>query len=144
MLNHGGLVCIVVPNDYNPFQEALRNTMGHLPWWVAPPHHVNYFDFDSLESLLGRLGFEVLLQEATFPIDMFLLMGDNYVGNDVLGRQCHVRRKSLEQALSAAGLATLKRQLYQAMAQLGLGREVLLIARKPAYSALADHNGSCE
>jgi len=130
LLIPAGLICIVVPNDYNPFQYALRTVCGFQPWWVAPPHHINYFDFDSLSELLQTCGFEVVLSEATFPIDMFLLMGDNYVGNDALGRQCHGKCKSLEHNLAKAGMTDLKRQLYRAFAASGLGREVLLVAVK--------------
>jgi 2-polyprenyl-3-methyl-5-hydroxy-6-metoxy-1,4-benzoquinol methylase len=80
-----GLICVVAPNGYNPFQYALRTACGYQPWWVAPPHHINYFDFDSLSQLLLNGGFEVVLKEAIFTIDMFLLMGDNYIGKDALG-----------------------------------------------------------
>ena len=114
LLNPDGLICVVVPNDYNSFQHALRTVCNFKPWWVAPPHHINYFDFDSLSQLLSASGFDVLLHEATFPIDMFLLMGDNYVGNDALGRQCHGKRVALERNLAAAGLTHVKRQLYRA------------------------------
>jgi SAM-dependent methyltransferase/RimJ/RimL family protein N-acetyltransferase len=128
LVNPGGLICTVVPNDYSPVQGALR-TQGFKPWWIAPPHHLNYFDRRSLARLLEGAGFEIVLEEATFPIDLFLLMGENYVGDDVLGRQVHGRRKRLEQALAQAGLNDLKRQLYQAMAALGMGREIQTIAR---------------
>jgi hypothetical protein len=125
-----GLVCVVAPNDYSPLQQALRSVCGYRPWWVAPPHHVNYFDFDSLERLLSSCGFQMMLREATFPIDMFLLMGDNYVDNSVLGRQCHAKRKLFEQNLALAGLGGVKRRLYQTLAESGIGREVLAVARK--------------
>jgi len=130
LLAPGGLICVVVPNDYNPFQYALREVCGYEPWWVAPPHHINYFDFNSLSQLFENCGFKVVLSEATFPIDMFLLMGDNYVGNDALGRQCHAKRKAFEQNLTAAGLSVMKRQLYQAFAAIGIGREVTVFAEK--------------
>jgi len=80
ILTVGGLVCAVVPNDYNPFQYALQAVCGYRPWWVAPPHHINYFNFESLTYLVERCGFEVLHKESTFQVDMFLLMGDNYIG----------------------------------------------------------------
>jgi hypothetical protein len=96
---------------------------------VAPPHHINYFDFDSLTRLLTASGFEVVVREATFPIDIFLLMGDDYVGNDELGRQSHARRKAFELTLAAAGLGGLRRALYRELAKLDLGREVLIVAR---------------
>mgnify|MGYP001558721947 CR=1 FL=1 len=131
LLAPGGLVCVVVPNDYNPFQQVLRTACGYRPWWVAPPHHVNYFDFESAGRLLEACGFRVLLREATFPIDIFLLMGDNYVGNDALGRQCHGKRKALEENLAKAGQTGVKRSLYQALARSGLGREAVLFAVHP-------------
>ncbi len=124
-----GLVAVIVPNDYNPVQEALREHFGFAPWWVAPPHHINYFDFDSLESLLQHCGFDVVERNTTFPIDWFLLMGDNYVGNPELGRECHARRKRFELRLAHAGLAELKLRLYRAFAACGLGREAFVIAR---------------
>lgn len=129
LLAPGGLLCVVVPNDYNPFQYALRTTCGYEPWWVAPPHHINYFNFDSLSQLLVSCGFEVVLSEATFPIDMFLLMGDNYVGNDMLGRQCHSKRKKFELSLNMAGKGHIKRLFYRRLAETGIGREVMIFAR---------------
>jgi SAM-dependent methyltransferase len=129
MLNPGGLVCIVVPNDYNPLQRVLREQDGYAPWWVAPPHHLNYFTPASLQSLLERSGLEVLVAEATFPIELFLLFGDNYVGNDALGRQCHGKRKRLEVMLQRAGQTDLRRRLYRALAKEGVGREIMIVAR---------------
>ncbi|OGQ00125.1 MAG: methyltransferase type 12 [Deltaproteobacteria bacterium RBG_19FT_COMBO_60_16] len=129
LLSPGGMLCVVVPNDYSPFQHALRSACGFAPWWVAPPHHVNYFDFDSLSRLLDACGFETVLREATFPIDLFLLMGDNYVGDDLLGRQCHGKRKALELTLARAGQNEVRRALYRAFAENGIGREAVVFAR---------------
>lgn len=129
-LNASGMVCIIVPNDFNPFQMVLRDHLGFEPWWVAPPHHINYFDFDSLSRLVERCGFEVVHKEATFPIDMFLLMGQNYIGNDALGRQCHTQRKLFESNLSCGGASELKSKIYGELAKIGIGREVVLFASK--------------
>lgn len=131
LLKPGGLLCVVVPNDYNPFQHVLRSACGYKPWWVAPPHHINYFNVDSLGRLFARNNFSIVHQEATFPIDLFLLMGDNYIGNDALGRQCHAKRKTFEKNLAATGRGDLKRNLYQHLASVGLGREIVLFASKP-------------
>jgi SAM-dependent methyltransferase len=129
-LNDNGLVCIIVPNDFNPFQLVLRDTLGFKPWWVAPPHHINYFNFDSLSSLVERCGFEVVHKESTFPIDMFLLMGDNYIGNDELGRACHTKRMNFEKAMNRSGSDKLLTKIYSTFAAQGIGREVVLVARK--------------
>jgi len=130
LLLPGGIICVAVPNDYNPFQQILRSVHGYAPWWVVPPHHINYFDFDSLTGLLERNGFQVVDREATFPIDIFLLMGDNYVGNDPLGRACHSKRKSFEMSVVRAGQDKLLKDLYRSLGCLGLGREAVLYGRR--------------
>ena len=126
----GGLICVGVPNDYNPLQETAR-AGGAPPWWLAPPHHLNYFDFDSLKALLERQGLTVVETLTSFPMEMFLLMGENYVGNDVIGRQCHLRRKRFDLALEKAGFGDVRRKLYGALAKAGIGREAIIVARNP-------------
>ncbi len=130
LLEPHGLLYVVVPNDYNPLQRLLRDQLGFKPWWVAPKVHINYFDFDSLERLLSSLGFHVLLKTATFPMEVFLLMGDNYVGNDSLGRACHGRRKQLELNLKLGKLEALKHTMYATLAEHGIGREIVMLAKK--------------
>lgn len=130
MLPPGGIICVVVPNDYNPLQKALQKSCGFEPWWVAAPHHLNYFNPQSLVGLLKRSGLDIMLVESTFPIDLFLLMGDNYIREETLGRQCHARRKMLELNLATAGLTPLKRDLYRALSKLDIGREICVYATK--------------
>lgn len=130
LLKHDGVVCICVPNDFNAFQEALVSKQGYKEWWVDKKHHLNYFDHDSLASLLERNHFEIEKVTSTFPIDLFLMMGDAYIGNDELGRQCHARRMHFELLMHKSGLTGLQEKIYQGFAGLGLGREVLVYARK--------------
>ena len=129
LLRKDGLLTLVVPNDFNPLQLILRDHLGFSPWWVAPPHHLNYFSHESLKGLVERLGFKVLHMESTFPIDMFLMMGKNYIGNDALGREVHGLRKVFDQNLFAGG-GDLRRKLYGAFADLEMGREIVLYASK--------------
>lgn len=35
-LNSGGLISLVVPNDFNPFQNIANDDLGFGNWWVAP------------------------------------------------------------------------------------------------------------
>lgn len=132
MLADDGLVCVTTPNDYNGFQEALREGQGYSPWWLAPPHHLNYFDFAGLERFLISAGFQPLQRLTGFPMELFLLMGENYVGDDTLGRSCHNRRKAFDLALGGVegGATDTRRAFYGALAQAGLGREATVIARK--------------
>tara|TARA_B100000795_G_scaffold87441_1_gene63636 strand:- start:855 stop:1784 length:930 start_codon:yes stop_codon:yes gene_type:complete len=130
MLHNGGLISIVAPNDFNPFQLLLENSCNYDPWWIVPPHHLNYFDKESLSKLLDRCGFDIVHTETTFPIDMFLLMGENYIGNDDLGRSCHTKRMNFD--VNIAKNPILNEKLKKAFAALNLGRELVVIGRKRA------------
>jgi SAM-dependent methyltransferase len=131
LVEPGGVICINVPNDFSPLQIAGMTAAQTNDWWVAPPHHLNYFDFESLSNLLKRLSFAPTARTTSFPMEAFLMMGENYVGDDVLGRACHNRRKKFDLAFEAAGLKETRRAFYRALAQAGLGREAVVIAVKP-------------
>ena len=131
LLEPGGVICINVPNDFSPLQIAAMGAAGTNDWWVAPPHHLNYFDFESLTALVSRLGFRPDARTTSFPMEAFLMMGENYVGDSALGRACHNRRKKFDLAFENAGLKGARRAFYRALAQAGLGREAVVIAVKP-------------
>jgi SAM-dependent methyltransferase len=131
LLDAGGLICVGVPNDFSPLQIAGKNAVGANDWWLAPPHHLNYFDFESLSALLTRLGFQVAERSTSFPMEAFLMMGENYIGNAALGRACHNKRKAFDLAFEAVGLKETRRAFYRALADLGIGREAVVIAVKP-------------
>lgn len=130
LIKTDGLLTLVVPNDFNPLQIILRDQLGFKPWWVAPPHHLNYFTHESLKELVKLAGFEILQVDSTFPIDIFLMMGKNYIGNDSLGREMHQLRKSFDLNLLKGMDHSLRTKLYSAFAELGLGREIVLYARR--------------
>ena len=131
VLKPGGAICFVVPNDFNPMQQALVASGTQSQWWVAPPHHLNYFSHSSLAKLVQSFGLDVVTLTSTFPIELFLAMGDNYIGDDQLGSACHGKRKVMETMLVQSGSGILLEQLYQKLAELEIGREIVLIARKP-------------
>ena len=130
LLQPGGLLCLNVPNDFSPFQEAARSSLGLGEWWVAPPHHLNYFDFTSLSRLVSRMGFRIEDRTTSFPMEMFLLMGLDYTADPALGRACHAQRKRFDLALEQAGLADTRRSFYRALAAAGIGREAVIVAVK--------------
>lgn len=125
----GGLILIIVPNDYNPLQKLLRTHLGFKPWWVVPTHHLNYFTVQSLAALLETQGFSPLETETSYPMELFLLSGRNYVGNPDVGRACHKERKTFEMALFS-GDKVLLQKMYSGWAKEGIGREVVLVARR--------------
>ena len=63
-------------------------------------------------------------------MEIFLLMGDDYIDNAALGRKLHAKRKLLELNMDRSGNTALKRQLYDIFAGIGLGRQVTVMARK--------------
>jgi 2-polyprenyl-3-methyl-5-hydroxy-6-metoxy-1,4-benzoquinol methylase len=131
MLGSGGVLCVGVPNDFSPLQIAARSAAQTGDWWVAPPHHLNYFDFESLGVLVTRLGLSIAERTTSFPMEAFLMMGENYTRDPALGRACHNKRKRFDLAFEAAGLKDTRREFYRALAKMGIGREAVVIATKP-------------
>jgi SAM-dependent methyltransferase len=129
VLKPGGVLVIEVPNDFNPFQLAATELHDLKQWWVAPPAHLNYFSPATLRRLLAGLGFTVAHVESTFPLDMFLLFGDNYVQDRSLGKACHQRRVAFELNLRKLGKTAVLRDLYRSLATMQLGRTVVAFAQ---------------
>jgi 2-polyprenyl-3-methyl-5-hydroxy-6-metoxy-1,4-benzoquinol methylase len=128
VLNRGGLIIIDVPNEFNSFQLAARDLHGLDNWWVAPPAHLNYFSKDTLCSLLEGCGYQIRLAESSFPLEIFMLFGDCYVGNNQIGKQCHLKRVAFEENLRRLGYEEKLRDFYQALASINLGRQIKIYA----------------
>lgn len=125
VLEPGGLVVLEVPNDFSPLQEAAVELYGADRWWVAPPGHLNYFTPPTLRATLEGCGFHVHRVETTFPLELFLLMGDKYIADPALGRDCHRRRVDFELNLRKLGRADLLRNMYRALATVNVGRSII-------------------
>lgn len=130
MLRPGGIIAIFSPNDYTPFQKVLREGKQFPPWWVVPTHHLNYFNVASLQALLTRMGTQVVDTISTFPMEFFLLAGRNYIEDGSLGRGAHHMRTSFEESLYEGDPALLN-SIYRHLATIGVGREVMIIAKIP-------------
>lgn len=120
-----GIVCIRVPNDFNVLQGYAEKMTKKKRWWIAMPDHVNYFTIDSLHNFLEMNGFKAIDKTVDFPMELFLLMGDDYTNNPKLGSVCHKKRVRFELSLPYA----LRRKLYRTLAQLGIGRDCLIYAQ---------------
>lgn len=125
----GGILVVDVPNEFNLFQVSGQKIHDLDEWWVAPPAHLNYFSNETLSCLLTGTGYEVCLSQASFPLEMFLLFGDCYVGNPALGKECHSKRVAFELNLRRLGRESELRQFYTSLAALNLGRQVTAYAR---------------
>ena len=132
MLKSGGILALCVPNDYSPIQCAARHTLGMAPWWVAPPQHLYYWTPKTLQLQVRRCGLAILDIRGTFPLDQALLDGDNYLGNDALGRIVHGRRMLHELQMVRRGWWPQVEAEYRANMRQRIGREIVVIAQKVA------------
>ena len=127
-LKQDGVLIITVPNEFNPLQLVAQKVHNLEEWWVAPPAHLNYFNKETLSKLLEGLNYQVLRTESSFPLEIFLAFGDNYVKDRALGKECHKKRVNFELNLRKHGKLGLLRKLYENLAELGLGREITVFA----------------
>jgi hypothetical protein len=74
-------------------------------------------------------------------MEFFLLMGEDYLGNESVGRASHKKRMQFELNLNRAGLKAFRRELYQFLASRQIGREVVLFAQKPVRPGTAGVDG---
>lgn len=120
-LKPGGLFICQVPNDFNILQLAT----GKPPWWVVRPDHINYFNYKSLRNLVEAYEISPYRIQSDFPMEMYLLAGHEYVGNNKIGEHCHQERIEIESGFGY----TERRSLYSLFAKAGIGRNILVFGR---------------
>jgi SAM-dependent methyltransferase len=126
-LRKHGVLAIRVPNDFSELQSAAKIARGkNKQWWVKSPDHINYFDFDSISRLLSSNGFYVVDELGDFPMEFFIMFGDDYIDNPEIGKLCHEKRRKLELALPTA----LRQNMYRDFAKRDIGRNCLVFAVK--------------
>ncbi len=126
LLNVSGMICIEVPNDFNALQlQAHKHKLCNPHYWMSIPDHINYFDFSSLGKLLEKSGFEIVLQTTDFPMELFLLMGENYVENSEIGSKCHEKRIKFELNIEDEH----RRNIYTSLAKSSVGRSCIMYAK---------------
>ncbi|MBF0219678.1 MAG: class I SAM-dependent methyltransferase [Gammaproteobacteria bacterium] len=130
LLTANGLISIVVPNDFNPLQKLHCEIADSPPWWVSPDHHINYFNQSSINHLLSSHGITPTHISSSFPMEFFLLSGDNYTQNGALGRACHEKRVQFENSFFDHGKERLLEEIYTKLGSINLGREIFIIGTK--------------
>ena len=129
LLSDNGILTLESPNDFNPLQIASQQACDLEPWGITPIH-VNYFDFESLERLILKFGLTPVLRETQFPIELFLLFGEVYVGDEKLGKEIHLKRVAFEKNMVKYAKEDVLNQLYRALANHGIGRQAIVHARR--------------
>ena len=92
--------------------------------------HINYFNINSVQKIFHKNGFKTKDIKTSFPIDIFLLMGMDYISNKNLGKNAHTLRKKFEENLKTSGLEDLLISLQDNFTKLNIGRQIDLIVQK--------------
>lgn len=92
LLSQDGILRVKVPNDFSFLQKLITKNELINSYWVHPPDHLSYFNFDSLPKILNHCNFEVQKLLGDFPIEFFLLHpNSNYIDKKV-GKYAHLAR----------------------------------------------------
>lgn len=119
------ILCFIsVANDFNPFQYAAIQSNKLEPWFIIPPEHLNYFNHANFIKFAESNNAKPIKVLSSFPIDAFLLAGNNYIENPSLGKECHLNRVNFEDALEFSGFSPLKDSIYKFLATIGIGRQI--------------------
>jgi 2-polyprenyl-3-methyl-5-hydroxy-6-metoxy-1,4-benzoquinol methylase len=124
VMRKNGIICICVPNDFNPLQALLEKQYGQ--YWVSYPYHINYFNFQSLAILMSAVGFVPVYATSMFPLELFALAGVPYIGNEKIGRMVHSARMHLDTHLEPE----FRMGMYENFANYGIGREAIIYGTK--------------
>lgn len=127
-LSKKGLIFTSVANDFNQIQFLALNHVKK-PWWITPPEHYNYFNMTSIKRLMNRK-FKIKDVSVSFPIDIFILMGQNYIKRKTLGKKIHNMRVLLESNLDLKGFFNLKKEIFKGFVNQKIGRQIDLICQK--------------
>ena len=128
LIHKNGSLILQVPNDFNVIQKIAVEKNSCKEWWFAPPQHISYFSPQSLENLLSECGFKEITTFCSFPIDMFLLMGKDYINDPSLGREAHLSRHEFEQSFKKYGKMNELKNIYKSFSKAGIGREIICSA----------------
>jgi len=130
LLMPGGIIRVCVPNDFSKGQLAYSEYFKEEHRWIAIPDHINYMDFDSLNGLLSKNGFEELYRTTNFPLEFLLMGGINYYREDKYRDQVGPFVSNFESCLIKNGQKQVLDRLYDELAKLGFGRSIYMYAIK--------------
>jgi hypothetical protein len=129
LVGRGCLLEIIVPNEFNGLQQRvrkLRNEQFRYDDWFVQQPHINYFSKSALHKLLTRNGWRIKAVGATYPTEWWYLTGKQYIGNDDLGHELHIKRL-LDETKHGEVIYNWYALLYKLF---GYGREQIIFAER--------------
>lgn len=122
-------LCISVPNDFSAFQYEANKIVKRKHWWVDTIHHANYFSHTAIEKICLNFGFRPMARLGTYPLELEILAGTNYVDNPELGRKAHNTRVTFEKSLGEKSPEALLK-VYEAFGEIGVGRDAICLLKR--------------
>lgn len=114
-LGRRGRLLIIVPNEFNLLQKI------HASTHYVQKVHVNYFTRASLLRLCASLSLEPTFEGASFPTEVFLLAGCDFVRDPHLGTRLHIARLHFEREVGRIAF-----EMYAHLHRMyGIGRELI-------------------
>lgn len=126
-LKKDGIIIVEVPNEFSPLQLAYIKKLGKEPYWIGLPDHLNYFNRKELRNLLRLTGWKIIYGHTSFPTEMFLLMGDNYLNDKEIGKASFAKVVKMESILREYDKGLVSR-LYSSLYKIGIGRSIVIYA----------------
>jgi len=126
-----GVFVVDVPNDFSILQEYLfANKKISKKYWIVQPDHLSYFNQEGLSALVKDAGWNVGSKMSDYPIDFNLVNSiSNYIENPEVGKDCHKERVTIENIMHSISPEKVN-ALYEALADLGLGRGLMMFLTK--------------
>lgn len=131
----GGIIRICVPNDFSEGQLAFMENFSENLRWVYLPDHINYFNFNSLSTLLGKAGFKEIYRITNFPLEFLLVSGINYYNNKDDQSKVGAIITNFEASFKKTQRTEILEKYYESLAQMGLGRSIFMYAIKDNQGA---------
>lgn len=129
IISPDGLLIFYVPNDFNRLQLTYMEKTLWKPWFIALPDHLNFFSLDTIDRVMAKAGYEVIRKTVQFPLELFLLQGDDYVAKPETGSTCHKKSIVFEESFRETGRDSDLEHLYEGFSRLGIGRDMYIFAK---------------
>ena len=129
ILSPEGIIVFCIPNDFNKLQMAYLEKTKSNPWFLILPDHLNFISLENIDVVLSKAGYSLIYKTVQYPLELFLLQGDDYVVRPELGGMCHNKRLIFENAFKETGREQDLELLYEGFAKLGIGRDMYIFAQ---------------
>lgn len=129
ILSPEGLLVFCVPNDFSVLQKIYLDKTQSKPWFLILPDHINYFSLETIDGVLEKTGYKLINKTVQYPLEFFLLQGDDYVANPELGKSCHNKRVKFEKTFNEVGQDQRLEHIYEGFANIGVGRDMYIFAK---------------